>query len=150
MRPGYNSRGQFFDWVPHPDYYARKLEQMKLLQPEGQGRPHRAPPEIRRPQNRDWVSGEEMQAIQERLRKREAAVRTEVLLQATTEAESVRSKALRRLKDGASLTPEERGRLEAISKSTVSALVAQDAERLEAEIAARLAQEPPSPVVAKG
>lgn len=149
MRPGYNSRGQFSDWVPHPDYFRRKLEQSKLLEPEKQDRPQRDPPEIRRPMNRDFVSGEEMAAIEERRRKREAAVRTEIMLAVTSEAEAVRKRALTRLKD-TTLTPDERAKLEAVSKSTVSALVASEAARIEAEIAARLAQDPPSTIIAKG
>ena len=138
MRPGFDSSGRFMDYVPHPDHFAYKLRQAKLL-PQREDIHRTGKPDQRRPMGRDYMSGDDFAAIEARRHERENKVRLAVTLEASDGAEKIRAQAAQRLKGSDKLTPEERTRLEAIVKSSISALVAADAERLEAEIKARLA-----------
>jgi hypothetical protein len=130
--------GKFLDYVPHPENWERKLERAALLPP----REVTAPSQMirpRMPMGRDYVSSDKSAQIDARRARREAELRTALTVESTEKHRKMQLEARKRLKESRDLLPEERTRLEAISQAELTELVLGEAEVIDNEVRARLA-----------
>lgn len=138
MRAGYDSRGNFHDYIPHPERWEKKLKQQALL-PEAPALGPRGKVDVRLPMGRDHVKGEKAAAIDARRKLREDKLRIAITAETTEKVRSQQLKARKMLKDSTDLSEEERNRLTALATAPLTDLVMEEAVQIEKLIAARMA-----------
>lgn len=135
MRPGFDSKGNFHDFVPHPEVLKAKLASAKLMPAEKEtGFNGKA----RLPMGRDFVPGDKAAEIALRERQREERLRIAVTSETTDRIRKVQLDAKKALREQKDLTPELRQRYTALATAELTDLVLQEHEKINAEVKARM------------
>jgi len=129
-------RGDFCDYIPHPQRLEKKLKAMGIL--DSEGKETGKAPVVRLPMGRDYVPGKRAAEIEARRKAREERMTLAVTSEFTEKQRKIQLDARKTLKEVPNLDPEEKARLQALTTATVTDLVLSEFDAIKKTVAARL------------